>query len=152
MTPPEPTFTLAAPNDAEAVLEIIPRFYADLGFTWEESVQPAVLRDLLQHPDRGQLCLIHLGERLVGYALILFVPSLEFGGRVAFLDEFFILPEQRGHGLGARFLDQVLKQLEDAGVRAVRLEVDEEHPGASRLYARHGFQRDPRELWTRHLR
>jgi GNAT superfamily N-acetyltransferase len=152
MPPPAPSFTRATPTDADAALKIIPLLHADLGLAWDDTVQPAVLHDLLLHPEQGQMWLAHLGERLVGYALILFVPSLEFRGRVAFLDEFFMLPDQRGHGLGARFLDHLLKHLEATGIRAVRLEVDEAHPDAARLYSRHGFQRDPRELWTRQLR
>lgn len=75
---------------------------------------------------------------VVGYALYFIYWSCEVGGRVLFLDELFICPEQRGKKLGSSFLKWLAETHQD--VTAYRLEVCEKNAGAIRLYQKHGYQ------------
>ncbi len=73
----------------------------------------------------------------VGYALLSKSYSNEAGGFVLWLEEFFILPEYRGRGLGTQFLD-FLKVLSKDYAR-VRLELEPDNVKAKKLYSTIGF-------------
>ncbi len=50
-----------------------------------------------------------------------------------------VAPERRGRGLGARLLDEVMREAERRGARTMWLEVRESNAAARRLYAARGF-------------
>ena len=52
-----------------------------------------------------------------------------------------VMPEMRGHGIGARLLERMRDEAFDAGYRRVGLLVDLINPKAERLYERLGFRR-----------
>jgi ribosomal protein S18 acetylase RimI-like enzyme len=108
------------------------------------------LRVLLEPANAfGFVRLIEADGACVGYATICFGFSVEFGGRDAFLDELYLRPAARGHGLGARVLDALATELAALGVVALHLEVMPDNP-ANRLYARAGFK-DRGRLMTKTL-
>jgi diamine N-acetyltransferase len=116
----------------------------------DDRVREAV-RNLLANPGFGQAWLVHDGGRIVGYAVMAFDHSLEYGGRNAWVDEIFIDTDSRGKGLGAQVLDFVEKAALEAGVTAIHLEVNEGNQAID-LYRRRGFQDHHRYLMTKWLR
>jgi len=81
-----------------------------------------------------------LRKALAGDLALCFGYSIEFGGRAAFVDEFFILPEARGRGLGGRLLEEVKAAAAAEGILALHLDVARQNEAAQRIYTRHGFQ------------
>lgn len=77
---------------------------------------------------------------------------MEHGGRVAWLDELFVVADGRGRGVGRALLVDVIEVARRAGCRAIDLEVDVEHGRAEHLYEREGFERLARRRWARRLR
>ncbi len=75
-----------------------------------------------------------------GYALVAKTFSQEAGGVTWWLDELFILPEYRSHGLGREFFQHLEEQAKQEGVCRIRLEVEEENQRAVQLYQKIGFQ------------
>lgn len=137
--------------DLPEALPVVHGFYQHFGFAWEPHRKRAILAELLASPKVGQLWLLRKGRQAVGYALVVFYLSLEFDGWIAVLDEFYVVPEQRGGGLGARFLTEVGRGLNAGGIQVLRLEVDDAHAEAASLYQRLGFRREARALWSRRL-
>lgn len=88
----------------------------------------------------------------VGYALTAKTFSQEAGGMVIWIEELFVLPEYRSHGLGSEFFTYLMEVAEPDAAR-FRLEVEEENEGAVRLYCRRGFERLPYDSMVidRHL-
>ena len=76
---------------------------------------------------------------------------LEFGGRCAFVDELYVVPERRGDGFGTAALEKAARIGAALGLSALRLEVDRANPDAERLYHRAGFERHERSILTRRL-
>jgi RimJ/RimL family protein N-acetyltransferase len=74
--------------------------------------------------------------------------TFEHGGRVAWLDELYVVPERRSRGIGRAMVARALAAAREAGCRAVDLEVDADHERAEHLYARHGFRRLARTRWV----
>ena len=87
----------------------------------------------------------------VGLALLSYQITVEQGGRVAWLEELYVVPEQRGRGLGRKLLKRALAEAKRAGCVAVELEVVEGHERAARLYLRERFRRLPRTRYSRPL-
>lgn len=142
---------LATTADLPLLLPVVRDFYAHFGFEWNERRKQALLIGFLGDPSRGSLWVVTVEGQMAGYALVPVYFSLEFDGRAAFLDELFVTPAARGHGVGRRLLGELSAWLTQDGVQALRLEVDRRHPEAAALYARHGFTADQRESWTRRL-
>ena len=65
----------------------------------------------------------------------------ETGPGEFYLDSIGVMPEMRGHGIGARLLERMRDEAFDAGYRRVGLLVDLINPKAERLYERLGFRR-----------
>lgn len=87
----------------------------------------------------------------VGLALLSYQITVEKGGRVAWLEELYVVPERRDRGLGRKLLLRAIAEARRAGCVAVELEVVEGHDRAARLYRRERFDRVPRTRYTRDL-
>jgi GNAT superfamily N-acetyltransferase len=108
------------------------------GFDTEEIQK--LLRMLVSQPQLGAVWLATMSADAVGYAIVTFMFSLEHRGMMAELDEMFILPEARSHGLGARFLAATEKHLGAHEFVRLQLQVDRENHRARSFYVHHGFQ------------
>lgn len=73
-----------------------------------------------------------------GYALLVRYWSCEAGGEVILLDEVYVSPAFRGHGLGSQFMEWMLREY--AHAKRFRLEICPKNPRVRALYARYGFQ------------
>lgn len=106
---------------------------------------------LLEDDRKGLLLVARQGGEIVGVAAVSFAWTLEHGGKSAWLDELYVLPERRGRGVGRALLGEVKRAARELGCAAIDLEVDQEHSRAERLYAREGFRRLPRARWVWYL-
>ena len=79
------------------------------------------------------------GGEAVGYVALCFGYSIEFRGRDAFVDEFFLVDSARGKGLGSRALERVKAEARALGIAALHLEVARDNARARRLYEQWGF-------------
>ena len=143
---------LARPEDLDRLLPLVEAFHSEEGIVLEDEDRVAALMPLLDGSPLGAIYLIGPTRAPVGYIVINFGWSVEFGGMDAFVDEFFIRPKVRGRGMGGDTLTALAGALGDAGVRAFHLEVDRDNEPARRLYARSGFEPRTRYmLMTRKL-
>ena len=106
---------------------------------------------LLEHPSRGAILLASIGGARVGIAVLAFTWTLEHGGHVAWLDELYVVPAQREHGVGRALLAHAITHARASGCVAIDLEVDAEHARVESLYERHGFERLHRSRWALRL-
>ncbi|HRI14725.1 MAG TPA: GNAT family N-acetyltransferase [Verrucomicrobiota bacterium] len=137
--------------DLPGLLAVVRQFYQHFEFSWHEERKRKLLEELLIRPELGRLWLVSQDKKIVGYALVAFWFSLEFDGRTALLDEFFLVPEARGGGTGNAVLEVVESELRQDGIRVIRLEVDRAQARAATLYARRGYVASARELWCKEL-
>jgi GNAT superfamily N-acetyltransferase len=133
-------------------LELMRRFYTEESLEFRVARAQSALEQLTADPSRGCLWFIESAGRAVGYFVITSCYSLEFGGRFALLDEFYVTPEARGAGVGAQALTRIQEEAARMGVAALRLEVDRHNPRVRAFYARSGFAAHDRDLMTKWLR
>lgn len=134
-----PTFRVAAEADAELLLRMMHDYYAFDGHAWDEPRARVALLEFLREPSFGRTWLICDQNAPVGYIVLTFGYSLEYLGRDAFIDEFFLLPPYRGRGWGRAALDFVEDAARAVGVRAIHLEVVRANNRAKEVYLRSGY-------------
>jgi GNAT superfamily N-acetyltransferase len=140
--------SLAAPRDLPQIVRLLGAQLAEHAIpTTTEGLEKAV-RGMLEDGRRGTILLASLGGPPVGLACLSYTWTLELGGLSAWLDELYVEPELRSHGVGRALLSAAIAHARSVGAAAVDLEVVEGHERAARLYEREGFQRRFRTRWA----
>lgn len=134
------TIRLATVEDSEVLMPFIRAYHDFEGITSTDLERKRSVAPLLSDENLGRIWLILDGGQPVGYIAVCFGYSIEFGGRDAFLDEFFIEQAARSRGLGRSALEAVKGEVVRLGVHAIHLEVARSNRGAKRFYATAGFQ------------
>lgn len=143
---------LASLDDLDRLTALVRAFQEESGFAQTEDRRRAVLRPLLEGIPHGCAYLIGPARAPLGYVIVTFGWSVEFGGLDGFIDELYIRPPVRGRGIATDVLISLPKALAAAGMKALHLEVDRSNDTAQRLYQRTGFRlRDGYHLMTRKL-
>lgn len=124
---------------SEAVLHPVPQSHKDA--MWEE---------LMRSDDYAECFFIDKDGADAGFLLMAYTFSQESGGKVAWVEEIFILPEFRGQGLGTEFFEFIKKEIEPKCTR-IRLEVEEDNVRAKKLYASLGFEILPYQQMVKEL-
>ena len=102
-------------------------------------------------PDFVRGWLLEFESQTVGYVVLTFGFSLEYGGLNAYVDELFVKPEFRGRGFGAQALAFLTLECQKLNIAALHLEVDADNHDAKVLYAKMGFESTKRELLNKVL-
>ncbi len=131
---------LAKTEDLDRLIPLVTAFHAEEGVNLDEDARRTAIQPLLDGSPHGAIYLIGPGRAPIGYIVVTFGWSIEFGGMDGFVDEFFIRPGVRGRGIGSEVLRQLPKALGAAGMKALHLEVAHDNVRAQELYARLRFE------------
>jgi GNAT superfamily N-acetyltransferase len=128
---------LASADDAGEVARLLHDFNVEFDTpTSDTDVLATRLRGLLA----GQATFALLaGTPAVAVALVTLRPNVWYPGPVALLDELYVVPGLRGHGVGSQVIDRLLAEARERSVSSIEINVDEGDAGARRFYERHGF-------------
>ena len=147
----EPSFHPAQPADTELLLGLMRKLYARDGYSFEEGTARTALEGLVRDPGLGRVWVIGRDEEAIGYLVLTFGYSLEYGGRDAFVDELFVAAGHRHRGVGTRAIEFAAEQCRAVGVRALHLEVERANAVAQALYRKAGFEDHDRSQLTRRI-
>ena len=136
----QPEFRLATPVDAELLLDFMREYYAFDGHHYDRERASSALLALLETPSFGLAWLVLDSGKPVGYIVLCFGFSLEYLGRDAFIDEFYLIESHRGRGWGRKTLEFVVEQARQHDVRAIHLEVVRRNAAALEFYRKFGFE------------
>lgn len=144
--------TLATPEHFDRMDALVAAFHAEEEIDLSPDARAAGIQPLLAGIPHGAAYLIGPPRAPIGYVVVTFGWSIEFGGMDGFIDEIFIRPGVRGRGIATEVLLALPRALGDAGVKALHLEVGADNVVAQRLYTRAGFRaREGYHLMTRLL-
>lgn len=133
---------LAAIEDASTVAALLDAFNREFDTSTPGPAALAVrLTRLLAQPTTYAIL---AGDPAVGVALVSLRTNVWTDGWVALLDELYVAPTERGHGLGGAMLALVEQTARERGCAWLEVNVDGEDTDARRFYERHGYRdRDP---------
>src|SRR4051794_40294162 len=129
----------------DTALPLISAFYGEEALDYREARARRALVQLLDNPAQGAFQFIRVDGQPVGYFVLTICFSLEFGGRFALLDEFYVVPAHRGRGVGAGALDHIRHMAESWSLESIRLEIDRANLRLRAFYGRGGFKPHERD-------
>lgn len=135
----------ATEKDCETVIVLSLALAREEGTSFKGRQETAI-ELLLGTVEFGRIFLIDESGVKVGYAALSWGFSIEYGGRDGFLDEFYIVKERRGQGIGAAALHLLEKEAFAEGLVALHLEVLKDNKAAADFYHRNGYA-DQRSLF-----
>ncbi len=131
----------ARPGDIPQLLTLIRRYWDFEGIQGFAALRiELLLKELLSGPAaRGVIWLAESRGTLMGYLIVVLVMSVEHQGLMGEIDEFFVLPEARSHGTGARLLAAAEADLRQRGCVRLQLQLASGNTRARAFYERLGF-------------
>jgi GNAT superfamily N-acetyltransferase len=135
----EPSFRLATEDDATLLLELMREYYAYDGHAFDPPKAHLALLAFLREPSFGLAWLICEDSTPVGYIVLTLGYSLEYLGRDAFIDEFYLRESHRGRGWGSRAISFVEAEARRLDVRSIHLEVVRQNTAAKEVYRKSGY-------------
>lgn len=135
--------TLAGPVHLERLDALVAAFHIEHGIRLEAQARRDGLGPLLEGSPHGAIYLIGPPRAPIGYVVVTFGWSLEFGGLDGFIDEIYVRPGVRGRGIASETLQSLPRALAGAGLKALHLEVSRDAEDIQRLYTRAGFSTRP---------
>jgi ribosomal protein S18 acetylase RimI-like enzyme len=133
----QPSIRLASAADASAFGRLLHAFNVEFG----ESTPDADLIAERATPliASGEVTVLFAGEGPDGFAELRFRPSLYTGALDAYLEELYVVPERRGHGLGRALLEAAMEHARGRGAAHIDLSTSEDDVAARALYVSTGF-------------
>jgi GNAT superfamily N-acetyltransferase len=124
--------------DTEKVLEMMRTFYISPAvFTnGSEAIFKQDIAACLSDSPYLEGYVFEEKDTLLGYAMVAKSFSTEFGKPCLWIEDLYLLPEARHHGLGTAFLDFIEQQYPHTDLR---LEVEEENTHAVATYKKCGY-------------
>ena len=147
----EVNFKPAAAPDSKLLICMMRGLYEHDQLEFDEQAARGGLTQLLGDEALGRVWLIEVDGAPAGYIVLTYGFSLEYHGRDALIDEFFIAESWRGRGVGRQALEFVAAFCRAQGLCAVHLAVDYTNERAQRVYRKSGFAAQERFLMTRWL-
>ena len=131
---------LARDSDAEKIAPLVAlywRFENIAGFNRPNIT--TLLEDFLRQPQRGHCWVAEEDAQLVGCLLAVYLFSLENGGTMAEIDEFFVLEDKRSSNLGTAMLKTACDAMAQQGIVRLQLQLGSQNVNGKRFYERRGF-------------
>jgi ribosomal protein S18 acetylase RimI-like enzyme len=128
----------ATPRDFETVVLLSFALAREQGVPFTRT-QERALKMLLAADRFGRVFLIEDGQERIGYAVLCWGFSIEFGGRDGLLDELYVVEERRGQGVGKTALRLIEEEAVAAGIVALHLKVLKDNNYAANYYRRRGY-------------
>lgn len=148
----EVQFIEAQETHLEECLQMIKDFYLIDNYPFDEKRVKKNFLEIIESPTLGRFyLLVAEDKKITGYLILTFGYSFEYGGRDAFIDEFYIKPNFRNMGMGSTTLSALATKAEKLGVRAIHLEVESSNEAGKRLYEKQNFVSNKRQLLTKIL-
>ena len=133
-------------QDIEVIVALMKVFYEIDAYSIDISVSQKNFATFIANPNLGRAWLIYQKKEVVGYIILTFLFSFEYGGTIAFLDELYLAKNSRGKGLGKKAVAFVKDQAKQHKLRLLYLEVERHNSTGQKLYLAAGFEFHNRNL------
>jgi GNAT superfamily N-acetyltransferase len=130
----------AVPTDIPSLLALIRRYWEFEGIEGFEALRiEQLLVRLLGDSGAGAVWVAESQGALVGYLVAVLVLSIEHGGWMAEIDEFFVMPAARAGGTGSQLLATAEAALARRGCVRLQLQLGTANEAARTFYRNRGY-------------
>ena len=133
------TFKPLQYSQVDLIIKMMQEFYAIDSYPIDVDVTKNLFNEFISNENLGKSYLIYNDSEIVGYAIITFIFSFEYKGKLAFFEELFIHGSARGKGIGKLAIDFVKREAEKVNVKMMYLEVEKHNKIAQKLYLANDF-------------
>ena len=132
--------------DIEVITQMMQDFYAIDNYPMDVEVAKTLFQEFISNEHLGKSWLIYSENEIVGYIILTFIFSFEYGGKIAFVDELFIKETARGKGFGKEAIQFIQQEVPKLSLKLLYLEVEPHNENAQKLYLAHDFELHNRKL------
>lgn len=132
--------------DIEVITQMMQDFYAIDNYPMDVEVAKTLFQEFISNEHLGKSWLIYTENEIVGYIILTFIFSFEYGGKIAFVDELFIKETARGKGIGKEAIQFIQREVPKLSLKLLYLEVEPHNENAQKLYLAHDFVIHNRKL------
>jgi GNAT superfamily N-acetyltransferase len=126
--------------DAQEIASLVERYWAFESLEgFDRGRVVAVLVKLLSEPALGACWIAEVDGQLCGYLIAVFMLSLEHGGLMAEIDEFYVSADNQSLGLGTSLLRRAEAEMKQRGFIRLQLQLGIDNERGREFYERHGF-------------
>ena len=133
-------------TDIEVITQMMQDFYAIDNYPMDVEVTKTLFQEFISNEHLGKSWLIYSENEIVGYIILTFIFSFEYGGKIAFVDELFIKETARGKGIGKEAIQFIQQEVPKLSLKLLYLEVEPHNENAQKLYLAHDFVIHNRKL------
>ena len=132
--------------DISTITQMMQDFYAIDNYPMDVEVAKTLFQEFISNEHLGKSWLIYSENEIVGYIILTFIFSFEYGGKIAFVDELFIKETARGKGIGKEAIQFIQREVPKLSLKLLYLEVEPHNENAQKLYLAHDFELHNRKL------
>ena len=132
--------------DISTITQMMQDFYAIDNYPMDVEVAKNLFQEFISNEHLGKSWLIYSENEIVGYIILTFIFSFEYGGKIAFVDELFIKETARGKGIGKEAIQFIQREVPKLSLKLLYLEVEPHNENAQKLYLAHDFELHNRKL------
>lgn len=140
------TFKPLEISDISIITQMMQDFYAIDNYPMDVEVAKTLFQEFISNEHLGKSWLIYSENEIVGYIILTFIFSFEYGGKIAFVDELFIKETARGKGFGKEAIQFIQSEVPKLSLKLLYLEVEPHNENAQKLYLAHDFELHNRKL------
>ena len=140
------TFKPLEITDISTITQMMQDFYAIDNYPMDVEVAKNLFQEFISNEHLGKSWMIYSENEIVGYIILTFIFSFEYGGKIAFVDELFIKETARGKGIGKEAIQFIQREVPKLSLKLLYLEVEPHNENAQKLYLAHDFELHNRKL------
>ena len=140
------TFKPLEKVDIPTITQMMQDFYAIDNYPMAVEESKKLFQEFITNENLGKSWLIFSENEIVGYIILTFIFSFEYGGKIAFIDELFIKETARGKGIGKETIQFIQREVPKLSLKLIYLEVETHNENAQKLYLALDFELHNRKL------
>jgi ribosomal protein S18 acetylase RimI-like enzyme len=133
-------------HNINTITQMMSDFYAIDNYPIDIEASKKLFHDFINNENLGKAWLILEDDEIVGYVILTFVFSFEYGGKIAFIDELYLKESARGKGIGNKTIECIKSESTKLSLKLLYLEVENHNEKAQKLYLAHDFAIHNRKL------
>lgn len=140
------TYKSVSLDDIDLLVQMMQDFYAIDGYPMDVDQSKALFSAFISNENLGKAWLIESENQTVGYLILTFIFSFEYGGTIGFVDELYLSEQARGKGIGKQTIGFAQAEAAKLSLKLLYLEVEPHNATAQKLYLAAGFSEHKRQL------